>query len=238
MTLVERGRGFGNGLRMKYGIPTSEGAGIFYFLATEMAQRLILIRHGDLGERWRGRYIGQTDAPLSPVGRCQAATLVKELGRLRGAVRILCSPLLRARETTGIALGADRAFAIDDDLREISFGRWESMSFPEIAAADPDAVEGWASLDEDFTFPGGESIGAFRKRIGAAAGRIAADPAETVVAVTHGGVIRLLICLFLGLDYRHYLLFDVRPGSISEISIEGGKGVLTRLNDSCHLEDC
>ena len=145
---------------------------------------------------------------------------------------ILCSPLLRTRETAGIALGAGRDLHHDDDLREIDFGRWEGMSFAEIAAADPAAVDRWAALDEDFAFPGGEGIGAFRERIGAAAGRIAADPAGTVVAITHGGVIRLLICRFLGLDYRHYLLFDVRPASISEIRIEGGRGVLTRLNDA------
>ncbi|HBB17049.1 MAG TPA: histidine phosphatase family protein, partial [Syntrophus sp. (in: bacteria)] len=76
----------------------------------------------------------------------------------------------------------------------------------------------------------------FGKRIGAVAGRIAADPAETVVAFTHGGVIRYLICRFLGLEDRHYLLFDIQPGSLTEISVEGGKGVLTRLNDRCHLE--
>ena len=110
------------------------------------------------------------------------------------------------------------------------------MSFAEIAVADPAAVDRWAALEDDFSFPGGESIGAFRGRVGAVAGRIAADPAETVVAFTHGGIIRLLICHFLGLEYRRYLLFDVRPGSISEIGIEGGKGVLTRLNDRCHLE--
>lgn len=220
---------------MKYGIPTSEGAGIFYLGQLKMAQRLILVRHGDLGEGCRGRYIGRTDAPLSPEGRRQAAALAGELGRLGGA-RILCSPLLRTRDTAAIALGADGAFTIDADLREIDFGRWESLSFAQIAAADPAATGGWAALDEDFAFPGGEGIGAFRNRIGAAAGRILADPAGTVVAVTHGGVIRLLICLLLGLDYRHYLLFDVRPGSISEITIEGGKGVLARLNDRCHLE--
>ena len=235
MTLAERGRGNGNGLRMKYGIPTSEGAGIFYFWQLTMTKRLILIRHGDLGEGRRGRYIGRTDAPLSPEGRLQAAALAGELGRPGGA-HVLCSPLLRTRETAAIALGTEGAFTIDDDLREISFGRWESMSFAEIAAADPEAVEQWAALAEDFAFPGGEGIGAFRNRVGAAADRIAADPAGTVVAVTHGGVIRLLICLFLGLDYRHYLLFDVRPGSISEITIEGGKGVLTRLNDRHHLD--
>jgi alpha-ribazole phosphatase len=219
---------------MKYGIPTSKGAGIFYFSGMAMTQRLILVRHGDLGEGCRGRYIGRTDAPLAAEGRRQAAALAGELGRLDGA-HILCSPLLRARETAEIALGADAAFTIEDDLREIDFGRWETMSFAEIAAADPAAVDRWAALEDDFTFPGGESIGAFRKRIGAAAGRITEAPVETAVAFSHGGVIRLLICHFLGLEYRRYLLFDVRPGSLSEISIEGGKGVLTRLNDRCHL---
>jgi alpha-ribazole phosphatase len=201
-----------------------------------MTQRLILVRHGDLGARYRGRYVGRTDAPLAAEGRRQAAALAGDLGR-RGGAHILCSPLLRARETAEIALGADAAFTIDDDLREIDFGRWEAMSFAEIAAADPAAVDRWAALEDDFTFPGGEGIGAFRKRIGAVAGRIAADPSGTVVAITHGGVIRLLICRFLELEYRRYLLFDVRPGSLSEISIEGGKGVLTRLNDRHHLED-
>jgi alpha-ribazole phosphatase len=197
---------------------------------------LILVRHGDLGEKYHGRYIGRTDAPLAAEGRRQAAALAGELGRL-ARPRILCSPLLRARETLEIALGTDAAFTVDNDLREINFGRWEAMNFAEIAAADPAAVDRWAALEDDFAFPGGESIGAFRTRIGAVAGRIAADPSGTAVAVTHGGVIRLLICHFLGLEYRRYLLFDVRPGSLSEISIDGGTGVLTRLNDRCHRED-
>jgi broad specificity phosphatase PhoE len=199
-----------------------------------MPQRLILVRHGELGERYHGRYIGRTDVPLAAEGKRQAVALAGELGGLDGA-HILCSPLLRARETAEIALGADAVFTIDDDLREIDFGRWETMSFAEIAAADPAAVESWSALEDDFTFPGGESIGGFSKRIGAVAGRIAADPVETVVAFSHGGVIRLLICHFLGLEPRRYLLFDVRPGSLSEVSIEGGKGILTRLNDRCHL---
>jgi len=173
--------------------------------------------------------------PLSESGKRQAAALAGELGRLNGA-HLLCSPLLRTRETAEIALGAADACDIDSDLREIDFGRWEGTGFTEIAAIDPAAVEHWAALDEDFAFPGGESIGDFSKRIGAVAGRIAADPAGTVVAFTHGGVIRFLICRFLGLEDRHYLLFDVRPGSLSEISLERGKGVLTRLNDRCQLE--
>jgi alpha-ribazole phosphatase len=202
-----------------------------------MAKRLTLIRHGDLGDHCRGRYIGRMDTPLSVKGRRQAAALAGPLARLDG-VNFLASPLRRTRETAEIALGTERAFEIEENLREIDFGRWEGMSFAEIAAADPAAVDRWAALDGDFTFPEGEGIRGFRERIRAAAERIIAVPAGMVVLFTHGGVIRFLICRFLGLPDRAHLLFEVQPASISEIRIDGGKGVLTLLNDRRHLEIC
>ena len=202
-----------------------------------MANQLILIRHGDLGDRYRGRYIGRTDPPLSSEGKRQAEALAGPAARLNGA-HFLASPLRRTRETAEIALGTHGRFEIVENLREIDFGRWEGMSFAEIAAADPAAVDRWAALDDAFAFPEGEGIKAFRERIGAAAERIAADPAGTVVVFAHGGVIRFLICHFLGLPDRHHLLFDVRPASVSEIRIEDGKGILTLLNDRHHLEGC
>jgi len=142
------------------------------------------------------------------------------------------------QQTSVFQQTAHGRFHIVENLREIDFGRWEGMSFAEIAAADPAAVDRWAALDDAFAFPEGEGIKAFRERIGAAAERIAADPAGTVVVFAHGGVIRFLICHFLGLPDRHHLLFDIRPASISEIRIDGGCGVLTRLNDWHHLEGC
>ena len=202
-----------------------------------MANQLILIRHGDLGDRYRGRYVGWTDAPLSAEGRRQAAALTGPVARLNGA-HFLSSPLRRTRETAEIALGTHGRFEIVENLREIDFGRWEGMSFAEIAAADPAAVDRWAALDDAFAFPEGEGIRAFRERIGAAAERIAAEPVGTVVLFAHGGVIRFLVCHFLGLPDRHHLLFDIHPASISEIRIDGGKGVLTLLNDRHHLEGC
>lgn len=202
-----------------------------------MAKRLIFIRHGDLGNRWCGRYVGRTDPPLSAEGRRQAAVLAGPVARLNGA-RFLASPLCRTRETAEIALGADRRFEIDENLREIDFGRWEGMNFAEIAAADPVAADRWAALEDAFAFPEGEGIANFRERIRAAAERIIAKPAGTVVLFAHGGVIRFLICRFLGLPDRHHLLFDIRPASLSEIRIDGGCGVLTRLNDRHHLEGC
>lgn len=202
-----------------------------------MTTKLILIRHGDLGDRCRGRYIGRTDAPLSAEGRRQAAALAGPLAGLTGTL-FLASPLCRTRETAEIALGTDRSFAIDVNLREIDFGRWEGMSFAEIAVADPAVVDRWAKMDPDFVFPDGEGIANFRERIRVAAERVISDTYETVVLFAHGGVIRFLICHFLGLPDRHHLLFGVRPASISEIRIDSGKGVLVRLNDRHHLGGC
>jgi alpha-ribazole phosphatase len=202
-----------------------------------MADRLILIRHGDLGESCRGRYIGRTDAALSAEGRRQAAALAAPLARVGGAL-FFSSPLLRTRETAEIALGAGRGYEIDDNLREIDFGRWEKMSFAEIVAADPAAVNRWAELEEEFGFPDGEAIARFRARIRAAAERAIRAPSGTVVLFAHGGVIRFFICHLLGLPDRHHLLFEIGPASISEIRVEGGRGGLSRLNDRCHLEGC
>lgn len=196
-----------------------------------MAERLILIRHGALGDRCRGRYIGRSDPPLSEEGRAEAAALAGRFDPLPGGTVILVSPLLRTRETAELVLGRNKDFTIDPDLREIDFGRWEGMRFAEILADDPAAVDRWANWAEDFSFPDGESIGHFRKRIEAAARRIATEPAGRAVVVTHGGVIRFLICRFLGLPDRAHLLFDVQPASLSEIRIDGGRGVLTRLNE-------
>ncbi|MCL2669516.1 MAG: histidine phosphatase family protein [Syntrophaceae bacterium] len=200
-----------------------------------MVERLILIRHGALADACAGRYIGRTDVPLSAVGRSQA----RALGRCRHywpEARVFISPLSRCRETATLALDGKGSFTVDKDLREIDFGRWEGMTFAQIAALDPAAVDRWAALEEDFTFPEGEGLVPFRQRVAEAASRVSAAPGETAVTVTHGGVIRFLICHFLGLTLRDHLLFTVDPASVSEIRIEGGRGVLTLLNDRHHLE--
>jgi len=138
------------------------------------------------------------------------------------------SPMRRCRETAAAILG-DRGVCIDPDLREIDFGRWEGRTFAEAAAADPGIVERWASFEPGFAFPGGESVGHFLERIDRAADRLARQEARTVLAVTHGGVIRAMICHLLGLDARKYVAFDVPYGAMVVIDLFDGQGVLAVL---------
>ncbi len=224
---------------MKYGIPDLLVRGFLLLKGRiAVAEKLILIRHGALEPEYIGRFVGRTDAGLSVPGRKQAEALGGYFQGLKSA-RVIVSPLRRAHQTAELALNSvKRPFDIDNELCEIDFGDWEKKTFEEINAADPENAARWGRFEKDFAFPGGESLQSFIDRIGDLALRIASDPAQTVVAITHGGVIRFLICHFLGIEPRHYLLFDVGYASMTEMTLYGQKGVLRRLNDQCHLEGC
>jgi broad specificity phosphatase PhoE len=198
------------------------------------ATEVLLIRHGEVGEEFCGRYIGRTDPPLSTLGLEHAAALRRHTELALPCARRLASPSLRTRQTAQAA-GLD--VELDDDLREIDFGAWEGLSFAEIAASDPEAVDRWARLDPAFGFPRGESLPAFHARIGRAARRIAEGAPRRVVVVAHGGVIRALVCHWLGLPAEAHLLLDVSPASVTRVRLFGGRGVLAGLNDLSHTAE-
>jgi len=198
-----------------------------------MARRLILIRHGQVEERFEGRFVGSTDAVLSAAGLRQAQDLAAWLaGKNPGAC--FCSPLQRCTATARAAVaGLSLQPELDPDLREVDFGEWDGLSFPDIAGRDAAAVDRWARFEPGFRFPGGESIADFTRRIGAAAERMAAAPQETVVAFTHGGVIRFMLCALLRLDPRSYAAFDIRPAGVAELALFEGGALLQSLGNVC-----
>jgi len=191
-----------------------------------MKKRLLLVRHAS-PETDAHRFLGRTDVCLNEAGRRQALALAASLPPHQPS-RCFCSPLKRCIET--IRPASSFQPELDPDLREIDFGRWEGMTFDEIQRSDPQAVNQWAAFDPDFSFPGGERIDDFLCRVRRAADRLAALPEQTVLAVTHGGVIRAMICHFLGLSPRHYVLFEVGYASLTTLDLFDGKGVLTGLN--------
>ncbi len=88
-------------------------------------------------------------------------------------------------------------------------------------------MDRWAAFEFDFAFPGGESLAGFLERVRQSADRMAHDPADTVLAVTHGGAIRAIICHLLGLDPRNYVLFEVEYAAAVVLHLFDGRGVLT-----------
>lgn len=193
---------------------------------------LVLVRHGTTGPEFHDRYIGSTDIPLAPAGRGQIEDLIPFVSAIN-PVRCLCSPLKRAQDSAKILTkGLGLSVETEADLREVDFGRWEGKCFSEIKALDPDLVEIWASQGTtEFAFPEGESLGSFKARVRRAADRIAADSTERVLVVTHGGVIRMMICYLLGLPEDRYMAFETRPASVTVVELFEGKGILVGLSN-------
>jgi alpha-ribazole phosphatase len=198
-----------------------------------MTTTLLLARHARVGSEYDGRYIGVEDIPLGPDAENEITALAEAIRPYKPAA-ICSSPLQRARETAeGIANHLqlpDTDIRYRGFLREVDFGRWEGLSFQEIASSDPERVEQWASGYETFRFPEGEKIGGFVQRVVEAAEYACGLPEEVVLLVTHGGVIRTMLCHLLGLSPRNYLLFEVKPASLAVVRVCNGRGVLSGLN--------
>jgi broad specificity phosphatase PhoE len=147
--------------------------------------RLLLVRHGETDWNAEGRLQGQTDRPLSELGRRQARRLAEDLPREQ-LEAIYSSDLARARETAEIV--GERVglpVELDPDLREKDWGTGEGLT-----AAERDRVE--------FV---GESTEAHQERMLGALRRISdRHPGEkTVLVVTHGGSMRRVQAAALGL---------------------------------------
>lgn len=194
-------------------------------------KRIHLIRHGATETRYQGRYIGSTDVSLSPEGRQQAFELACRVDRCSGHV-LLSSPLQRCRESATLACVSQvNTLLIDRELREIDFGRWEGMTFAEIQQQFPQEVIAWAELRSDFSFPGGDNLGAFMERMQRMKQRLCSLQDQEILLFTHGGVIRFLLCLFLGRPLQDYLSFQIPPASVTTLVYNGEHAM---LSDNVH----
>ncbi|MFH0782443.1 MAG: alpha-ribazole phosphatase [Pseudomonadota bacterium] len=189
-------------------------------------KEVYLLRHGDTGRK--GCYIGSTDIPLSATGYQQVRGTA-ELLRRKNIDKVLCSPMLRCRQTLA-QLELQMPYQVIEILREVDFGRWEGKKFAEIAEDDAEAVAAWVRDPAQFCFPEGEALTNFHKRVTAIFKMLGDAHSKSILLVTHGGIIRHLLCLCLGIPVEKYLSFDVQPGSYSSLFLSSGGGVLTGMN--------
>ena len=160
-----------------------------------MNTELILIRHGETAWNRERRMQGQTDTPLSDVGRAQADAVGQRMAQHPFAA-IYSSDLTRAWDTAAAIAGAHingHEIRRDAALRERTFGVFEGLTYDEMAQRYPAEHARFAQRDPDYAGPGGESPRQFFARSLACLERIAAaHVGECVVVVTHGLVLDTL----------------------------------------------
>jgi broad specificity phosphatase PhoE len=195
----------------------------------EFSHRLIFLRHGETAYNAENRLQGQRDIPLNARGREQARAVGRTLGarirseidRLEAAGAFIASPLERARETMEIARDAiglpPQAYRLDAALKELTFGAWEGLTWPEIEARDVKAVRARRKDKWNFTPPGGESYAMLAARVRPWLAGLTGD----ALVVSHGGVARALLTLIAG----------VAPERATEAPIAQGRAICFENGD-------
>ena len=167
---------------------------------------IVLVRHAE-AQGGQGRFIGRTDLPLSPAGLAQAQELALALARA-GLRAVAASPLARACDTARpLAEALGLPLPTLDGLAEIDLGAWEGRSREAVCAADPAAYAARGRDFAQFRSPGGESFAQVQARALAALDALARGP-QPVVAVTHAGVIRAVLCHVLGMPLGNLFRLD------------------------------
>ena len=190
---------------------------------------VFLARHGQSDWNAAGRWQGHADRPLTALGLRQAAELAEELAGVT-LDAVYSSDLRRARETAeAVAAPRGQTVVVLPELREVDVGSWSGLTHAEAKERFPQAFRRWA--DGGQGWDDGETYEHMAGRVVEAVRDLAAGHAGgTLLVVSHGGPIRALHAVALGLDVsQHRRLAPVEPNArLSRIAVEDGE--IARLN--------
>ena len=172
-----------------------------------MIKKIMLVRHAkpdfpDVVRLCLGR---NTDIGIGEEGRALAYETAGRIGsKTDVSGKIFTSPLKRAVQTAKI-LSKDRVpVFVCDGLSEMDQGEWDGLDFDTIRKKYGDLYE---KRREDLSVPppGGETFSAASARMRKTLSSLAAsDENEIIIAVTHSGAARALLCDIIGLDYKDF----------------------------------
>lgn len=196
-----------------------------------MQQNLIAIdflRHGELANLTTA-YIGQTDVPVSDAGY-QA---MQRLCINRDYDLIISSPLSRCRLfAENLAVEQTIPMQVDNNLGEIDFGEFEGKTATELLTEQPQAIDNWWQDMIHHHLPKGEKLIDFYQRVvDAFTQQVKAlnESQHRLLIVTHGGVIRCLVCYLLDIPLNRLFDFEVGRGTLSQFSVNKNNPKQARL---------
>jgi broad specificity phosphatase PhoE len=195
----------------------------------------LLVRHGETSWNSEGRVQGQTATSLNEKGLRQAEALRIRLAE-RKIQAVYASDLPRVVETARVILqGRYIPLFLCPELRELSYGRWEGLTYTEVQAQDPMRYREFLQGDPSFVPPQGESIQSLMLRISRFASQVkATHPQGTLLIVGHGGSLRALLLCLLELPVSAFWRLRLDPGSLSLVEVYSEGAVLGLLNDVSH----
>jgi broad specificity phosphatase PhoE len=177
-----------------------------------MTTRITLISSGATVEIRNATFGG--DSPLTPRDRARAAELAPSLP---GADQVLCGADLASRQTAeALSLAATPIPA----WREIDFGDWSGKNLDAVQSEAPEALAAWLG-DPTSAPPGGESLAAFIRRIGAWLDQ-RRDSQEKLIVVAPANCLRATVLHCLQAPAAAFRAIDIMPLTILQASAYRG----------------
>jgi broad specificity phosphatase PhoE len=190
---------------------------------------IFLLRHGETAWNEERRVMGRLEIPLNRKGIAQAKRIARILPKLE-VHAIYSSPLKRALDTALIQVEQNKIpLEIEPDITEVAFGRWEGYRFDDLIKDD--AYLRFMRSPLKSAVPGGETIVGVQKRGLKAMQRAMQEvPKGRILLVSHGDVIRAILCHYLRLPLQEFRRLRVDNGSLSIIEIDGDRAEIKVMN--------
>jgi broad specificity phosphatase PhoE len=189
--------------------------------------RLTLVRHAEVEAAYQGVFGGRVDMNLSPRGHEQASVLARYLGRQR-VDAVYASPMRRVQQTLAPFGWTSQTM---NELREVDFGDWTGLKWGQVQERFGVSAFDWLAQLEHAAIPNAESGAAFRARVQPSVENILREQrGKHSVVFCHGGVIRMIFSILLGLPLPVTDVLEVEYASVSRIALLPHKTELELLN--------
>jgi len=193
------------------------------------------VRHGQTEWNDGARFQGHLDSPLTKGGRLQAEAIGRRIAREQIAA-IYSSDLGRARATAELIANACKLpVVMEDRLRERALGIFQGLNRKEISVRFPEEAKKYYSRDPEYVVPGGESaMGRFLLALEFLDEIARRHRGESVVAITHGGVVQGMFRHVTGVGFEAPRRFAIRNAAYNVFLRDEGGWSLDTWGDIAH----
>jgi alpha-ribazole phosphatase len=157
---------------------------------------------------------GRSDVPLADSAERDIEAALKPLPKFDV---VYSSPAQRcARLATVLAQRDGCSLFLSPALQELDFGDWEQLPWSQVPREHSDP---WAADTWNLAPPGGETEQALWNRVSTWYPTAVAEPVSRCAIVAHGGSLRVLRCLILGLGLEERWAWTLGWGEHSRFEV-------------------
>jgi len=200
--------------------------------------RLYIVRHGETQWNAESRAQGSMNVQLTENGINQARSLANRIQHYPIDV-IYSSDLDRAYETAKI-IGKKINLEVNilNELREMSFGKWEGLTMAEIQQKYRDHYIVWRSTPHQAKIPDGEKLLDVQTRsLKAVRQLLKRHKDQNILIVSHGVTIKSMILGLMDIELSNFYKIKQDNACLNIIEFREYGPVIVTLNDTAHLEN-